>query len=208
MRLLASAVTILLVSASPGLADDSSWTGGYLGLALGYIDASDTWESSTPAGEPQVTPEGITFSAYGGYGVDLEGLVLGVETELSWPDLSDNATCDNIDGIDCNFDVSMMLSVRARAGIALGPTLIYATGGPAVGYIEAEATDPTGTSASKGLVGYTVGAGFEHQTGSIRYGIEYRHSDYGDVRVDLGTPVGDLNLETDEVRARIAIVFD
>jgi len=206
MRHVAVAALMLACATTSALADDDNWSGGYLGLSLGYIDASDTWDSISNPGEPRVTPEGASFSAYTGYGVDLAGLVVGLEADITVPDLSDNATCDVV--LDCSFDVNMMTSLRGRAGIAFGPTLVYATAGGALGYIQAQSTDPSGTSASKGLAGYTLGAGFEHQTGSFRYGLEYRHSDYGQVKVDLGTPVGDLTLQTDEVRARLAIVFD
>jgi outer membrane immunogenic protein len=202
----ALAIALFAASTTTAIADDSDWTGGYLGLSLGYIDASDTWDSISNPGEPAVTPEGASFSAYTGYGVDLAGLVLGLEADMTIPDLNDNATCDVV--LDCSFDVNFMTTLRGRAGLAFGPTLVYATAGGALGYIEANSNDPSGTSASKSLAGYVIGAGFEHQTGSLRYGVEYRHSDYGEVQVDLGTPVGDLNLETDEVRARIAIVFD
>lgn len=206
MRQLAAAALLLASTATPALADDDNWTGGYLGLSLGYIDASDTWDSVSNPGEPTVTPEGASFSAYTGYGVDLAGLVLGLEADMTIPDLNDNATCDVV--LDCSFDVNFMTTLRGRAGLAFGPTLVYATAGGALGYIQADSNDPSGTSASKSLAGYVIGAGFEHQTGSLRYGVEYRHSDYGEVQVDLGTPVGDLNLQTDEVRARISIVFD
>lgn len=204
----AAAVFFACSTLAPALANDDNWSGGYLGLALGYVDASDTWDSISHPGEPAVTPEGASFSAYTGYGVDFAGLVLGLEADLTIPDLSDNATCDVV--LDCSFDVSLMTTLRGRAGVAFGPTLVYATAGGALGYIQAESNDPTGLSASKSLAGYTIGAGVEHQTGSLRYGIEYRHSDYGQVQVDLGSAVGlgDLTLQTDEVRARLAIVFD
>jgi pyruvate dehydrogenase E1 component beta subunit/2-oxoisovalerate dehydrogenase E1 component beta subunit len=42
---------------------------------------------------------------------------------------------------------------------------------------------------------------------SLRLGIEYRHSDYGDADVDLGVPSGNVSLETDEVRLRLGLVF-
>lgn len=205
VRIVLTAATVA-ASTTSALGNDASWSGGYLGLSLGYVDASDTWDSISNPGEPQVTPEGASFSAYTGYGVDLAGLVLGLEADMTIPDLNDNATCDVV--LDCSFDVSFMSTLRGRAGLAFGPNLVYATAGGAIGYIEAGSNDPSGITASKSLAGYVIGAGFEHQTGSRRYGVEYRHSDYGNVQVDLGTPFGDLTLQTDEVRARIAIVFD
>ena len=183
-----------------------NWTGGYLGLSLGYTDASDAWDEGGSPLDPKLSPEGASFAAYAGYGIDLAGLYLGAEGDITFPDLSDNATCDVL--IDCTFDVNMMTSLRARAGFALGQTLIYGTGGLALGYIQADSNELGGVSASKTLSGWTLGTGIEYQAAdSIRFGIEYRHSDYGDASFDLGTPSGDVTLQTDEVRLRLGIVF-
>ncbi len=204
MRSLAAASLLALSLATPASATD--WTGGYLGVALGYADANDAWDEGGAPGDPSLSPEGGSFSVYAGYGVDLAGLVVGVEGDLSFPDLSDNATCDVL--IDCTFDVELMTSLRGRAGVALGPVLLYGTAGIALGYIATDSNELGGVSASKSLAGYTIGAGSEIQLAdTLRLGIEYRHSDYGDTDVDLGAPAGNVSLETDEVRLRLGLVF-
>jgi outer membrane immunogenic protein len=204
MRLIGLAATLSLVLA--GTAHATDWTGGYLGVAMGYADANDAWDQGGAPGDPSLSPEGGSFSVYAGYGVDLAGLVLGLEGDLSFPDLSDNATCDVL--IECTFDVELMTSLRGRAGVALGPLLLYGTAGIALGYIATDTDEIGGVSASKTLSGYTVGVGSEIQLAdSLRLGIEYRHSDYGDADVDLGVPSGNVSLETDEVRLRLGLVF-
>jgi outer membrane immunogenic protein len=204
MRLIGLAATLSLALA--GTAHATDWTGGYLGVAMGYADASDAWDEGGAPGDPALSPEGGSFSVYAGYGVDLAGLVLGLEGDLSFPDLSDNATCDVL--IECTFDVELMTSLRGRAGVALGPLLLYGTAGIALGYIATDTDELGGVSASKTLRGYTVGIGSEIQLAeSLRLGIEYRHSDYGDADVNLGTPSGNVSLETDEVRLRLGVVF-
>jgi outer membrane immunogenic protein len=204
MRLIGLAATLSLALA--GSAHATDWTGGYLGVAMGYADASDAWDEGGAPGDPALSPEGGNFSVYAGYGVDLAGLVLGLEGDLSFPDLNDNATCDVL--FECTFDVELMTSLRGRAGVALGPILLYGTAGIALGYIATDTNELGGFSASKTLSGYTVGVGSEIQLAdSLRLGIEYRHSDYGNTDVDLGTPSGDVSLETDEVRLRLGLVF-
>ncbi|MEQ1753801.1 MAG: outer membrane beta-barrel protein [Micropepsaceae bacterium] len=195
---------VMLFSAGAAVADD--WNGGYVGLSLGYTDASDAWNEGGSPTDPKLSPEGASFAAYAGYGIDLTGLYLGVEGDITFPDLSDNATCDVL--IECSLDINLMTSFRARAGFALGHTLVYGTGGVALGYIQADSDEFGGTSASKTLSGWTLGTGIEYQAAeSVRFGIEYRHSDYGDARFDLGTPTGDVTLQTDEVRLRLGIAF-
>jgi outer membrane immunogenic protein len=204
MRLIGLAATLSLALA--GTAHAADWTGGYLGVAMGYADANDAWNEGGAPDDPVLSPEGGNFSVYAGYGVDLAGLVLGLEGDLSFPDLSDNATCDVL--IECTFDVELMTSLRGRAGVALGPLLLYGTAGIALGYIATDTDELGGVSASKTLSGYTVGIGSEIQLAdSLRLGIEYRHSDYGDADVNLGTPSGNVSLETDEVRLRLGLVF-
>jgi outer membrane immunogenic protein len=204
MRLIGLAATLSLVLA--GTAHATDWTGGYLGVAMGYADANDAWDQGGAPGDPALSPEGGSFSVYAGYGVDLAGLVLGLEGDLSFPDLSDNATCDVL--IECTFDVELMTSLRGRAGVALGPVLLYGTAGIALGYIATDTNEVGGFSASRTLSGYTVGVGSEIQLAdSLRLGIEYRHSDYGDADVDLGAPSANVSLETDEVRLRLGLVF-
>jgi outer membrane immunogenic protein len=204
MRLIGLATTLSLALA--GTAHATDWTGGYLGVAVGYADANDAWDQGGAPGDPALSPEGGSFSVYAGYGVDLAGLVLGLEGDLSFPDLSDNATCDVL--IECTFDVELMTSLRGRAGVALGPILLYGTAGIALGYIATDTDELGGVSASRTLSGYTVGVGSEIQLAdSLRLGIEYRHSDYGDADVDLGAPSGNVSLETDEVRLRLGLVF-
>ena len=195
----------LMLAPTVALADD--FGGGYIGLNAGYSDASDSWSDAVPAGEPDISPEGPSFGVFAGYQADLSGLVVGIETDISFPDLSDNAECSAL--IDCNIDVQVLSSLRGRAGIAVGPILLYGTGGLALGFIQAQSDGIGGTSSSKSLYGWTLGGGAEAQIGDgVRIGAEYRHSDYGDADVDLGTASGDVSLQTDEFRLRVSISLD
>ena len=206
MRLLIAAALILSF-VTQASAKDEEWTGGYIGLSLGYADANDAWDLGSTPTDPVLTPEGASFGAYAGYTKNLGGLVVGLEADLTFPDLSDNAECTVV--IDCTFDVQVLSSIRARAGVAVGPVQLYGTGGLAFGFIQADSNELGGTSASESLSGWTLGGGIETQlSDSVRVGIEYRHSDYGNTGIDIGIPAGDINLETNEVRLKLGIAFD
>lgn len=205
MRSTLVAISLVILAAFPAQAG-TDWTGGYLGLSLGYADANDAWDDGGAPTDPTLSPEGGSFAAFAGYTVNLGGFVLGLESDVTVPDLSDNASCDV--AIECTFDVELMTSLRGRSGVAFGAMQVYGTAGLAFGFIQADSDELGGTSASKSVAGWTIGSGIEYQVANtLRFGLEYRHSEYSDVDFDLGTPSGDLTLETDEVRARVAIVF-
>jgi outer membrane immunogenic protein len=199
----AFALSCAAFTAAPRAAEPQ-WTAPYLGLFLGYGDASDAWDQGGAPGDPQLSPEGIMFGGFAGYTHDVDGLVLGVEGDLTFPDFSDAAECTA--GADCAVDVRVLSSLRARGGAALGAFQVYAAAGLALGYLQAETNAPAGLSDNASLSGWTLGGGIDYETASrIRLGIEYRHSDYGSADVALGPTGGDVRLETDEVRARLSI---
>ena len=78
-------------------------------------------------------------------------------------------------------------SLRARLGLPVGNSLFYATGGLAVGQIDASYYCSSGCgrprlkSYSTTRVGWTLGAGIEHAFhGSNWIGrVEYRYTDFG-----------------------------
>jgi len=200
------ACLLSLAGALSASAKAGEWSAPYLGLFLGYGDANDAWDQGVAPGDPRISPEGLVFGGFAGYQHDFAGIVLGAEADLSFPDLSDAAECSS--GVDCAVDVQVLSSLRGRAGLALGSLQIYGAAGLALAFIQAE-SDTLGASDSKALTGWTLGAGAEYQAPQgLRFGLEYRHSDYGDADVALGAANGDVRLEVDEIRARISFAFD
>jgi outer membrane immunogenic protein len=200
-KFLALVVGALNVACGSARAD---WSRPYLGLFAGYTEANDAWDvGSGPV--PAISPEGLVYGGFVGAGYDVGGLVLGGEFDLSFPDVSDEGDCG---AVECTLDVQVLSSLRGRAGLAFGPLQVYGTAGLAVGFLQAESA--LGFNDSKSLAGWTAGAGLEWQTGQgLRLGVEYRHSDYGDSDIRFGgVGQGDINLETDDVRLRIAIPLD
>lgn len=200
MRLVVGLTVLSVAVASQATA------GPYIGAFLGYADASEAWDSTTP-GEPSLSPEGILVGGLAGYTFDVPVALLGLEADLTFPSLDDSGEC--APAADCDVEAKLLASLRARVGVALGPVIVYGTAGPAFGYVQAESAALGGSSDSAGLAGWTLGAGIEYRNpAGVALGFEYRHSDYGSADVTLGPATGDVKLETDELRARIAISFD
>jgi opacity protein-like surface antigen len=90
-------------------------------------------------------------------------------------------------------------SARARLGYPTGPLLPYVTAGVAFADVSLRTNfvqttnagvvfPAASASASDTLVGWTVGAGLEYALNpSWGLGAEYRYSDYGNTRLNLGT---------------------
>ena len=143
----------------------STWSGPYVGLALGGKWADTTWtttSTSDPPNPPLIVdassprnyrPSGFRAGGYAGYNWQIANWVVGVEADLAWAD--DTATAAGIPGcaIGCfpgapgpGVDVASVrmrwdASARARLGFLLTPALLlYGTGGAAWQSIETSGT--------------------------------------------------------------------
>jgi outer membrane immunogenic protein len=173
----------------PAAAD---WSGAYLGAYGGY-----GWNKhKTDAGN--LNADGFQGGAYGGYNFQNGQFVYGGEADLGY---SGGSETNN--GIKAKQGVEG--SVRARAGIALDPVLLYGTGGLAV--TNSKLSTPT-DSDSNTRIGWTAGAGAEAKiTQNIVGRAEYRYSDYG--RKDFSLDGADVSskLTTNEVRVGLGYKF-
>lgn len=199
MHFLSTALTIAITSL---LTTVSAHAEPYLGVFLGYGDASDAWAQTAGPDEPELSPEGIAVGGFAGFKHAFNGLVIGAEADVSFPDFSDAGDCS---GVDCTVDVQVLSSLRGRAGVALGAVELYSVAGLALAVIQAETATSSDNTAR---TGWTLGAGIEYETkGLLRLGIEYRHTDYGEANIDLPA-ADDLDLRTDEVRLRLTLPLD
>lgn len=147
------------------------WTGGYVGAQLGYADV-DTNLSG-------VDGDGAIGGLVAGYDYDFGSYVLGagIDYDFADIDLGGAATLEEV------------LRLKVRAGVEVGPSLLYATGGWARAY-----TDDLGSDD-----GYFVGAGVEYPvTDAISLGAEVLYHEFSDfdgsgVDVDATTVQAKLN---------------
>src|SRR5690606_11343170 len=132
--------------------------------------------------------EGLVYGVGVGYDVDMGGVVLGAEAELTDStadsDYSDPYTNFGLGTVDAGRDIY----VGARAGFKATPsTLVYAKGGYTNARFNFIGTDGT-TNYDQNLDtdGWRVGAGVEQKLGSNAFAkVEYRYSNYGKGEIDF-----------------------
>ena len=143
----------------------SSWTGGYLGGVIGY-----GW-GSAKNGNVSVSADGLTGGAFGGYNFQTSpNLVFGIETDIMASGMSASKNGAKLNN-------TWNGTIRARVGIPINGFMPYATGGLAVGGLQAKIPGSKDTNIE---TGYTVGGGVEAMLTSNMVGrLEYRYTDYG-----------------------------
>lgn len=201
------------------------WTGFYVGVHGGYawgdMSVVDT-DGGVPYGAFEYSPDGGFGGATVGYNLQIDELVLGLEGDVGYMDLSGSkviASSDPNHHQDLTLDGGLYAVLGGRLGLALGNTLLYGKGGWA--YFDGEAnqatTKPWYKATSTGsFSGWAYGGGIEHAVGngwSIK--AEYLHFNFGSEGgvqekvvsslpdADDGTPVGykfhnehDLDVDT------------
>jgi outer membrane immunogenic protein len=161
------------------------WTGFYAGLQAGY-----GWGTSRITDDLNRTTgnydiDGFIGGGTLGYNFQSGQLVWGVETDISYADISGSSfvLCPG----QCSSGIDWLWTLRGRIGIDLGGWMPYFTGGLAV-------ADGFGTVGGLGsnsdiLTGYTLGGGLEVKLDrywSVK--AEYLFVDLGDVRIPTPTP--------------------
>jgi len=154
-----------------------------------------------------------------GYNFVQGNWVLGLEADDSWSGISGSGTCGFNSAFPhgCGGDIRWLATVRGRLGWDMGPvltgygdTLVYATGGLAVGDVHAW-DSLFGTSGHKTATGWTVGAGIETMLApnwSVK--VEYLHVDLGNPAVFSAIPPipEHVSTEGDIVRAGLTYYFN
>lgn len=196
------------------------WTGPYIGLQAGYAwgnnDVSPDIEEISPAitesaiilsppEDGDIDIDGFVGGAHVGYNFQADSLVFGLEGDIEYADLSGDTDIffspdDEERFGEAEQNIDWLGSLRLRLGYAMDRTLIYATGGLAVGGVDVKVSlDEIGSeSESETAWGWTVGGGLEYAVSdALSARIEYRYTDLGNTKVstdDLDFP-GDVEFE-------------
>ncbi len=139
-----------------------NWTGGYVGVNLGY-----NWGKITNS---NVSPSGIQGGVQGGYNWQSGQFVFGAETDLQLSGADDTFA-------PFKFSNPWFGTLRGRGGFAYNNFLLYLTGGLAYGSVKAENAF---LSESRTQLGWTAGFGGEmgiSQNWSAK--VEYLYMDLG-----------------------------
>jgi outer membrane immunogenic protein len=159
------------------------WGGVYVGLNGGYGLGSSQWTQSFVSTSIFNT-DGFLLGGTIGFNYPVSAVLFGVEGDLDWSTLNGSIGNCAVNGAGaaaaCETKNNMLGTVRARMGYAFDRTLIYLTGGAAIGAFQT-GLNPPATFDSATKVGWAAGAG-----------IEYAFSDAWSAKaeylfVDLGT---------------------
>lgn len=164
------------------------WTGGYIGAHVGAgrrntstsIISSSNNDFSGPNctyGNSCVsTASGVVGGVQAGYDWQKRNFVYGIAADWSWTDLKSSRTTGNNSSssatITLKSGVDWLASFRGRMGLAVEDTLVYVTGGVALGKVKHSVTFFNGDDETSNLanhsetkVGWVVGGGIEHRLG-------------------------------------------
>jgi outer membrane immunogenic protein len=198
-----------------------SWTGFYVGGALGWIGTNPKYTTGAVVlGAPFVvssasSKNGLSYGLLSGYNYQMGQLVLGVEGDFTgWTVGEIRYTAITGDFLTAHSKWGG--SIRGRLGYAADRALLYVTGGAA--FASNETSIPfTGISIGGDGTrwGWTVGGGLDYAiTNNWFTGIEYRYSQYEAKTFVYPIPILNLGfvgfkqeLSTNQVTARVGYKF-
>lgn len=187
------------LDAAPGMQSEH-WTGAYIGAHAGYSSlAAVSTVSNVFAQSWTQKADGVMGGVLIGYNFDMGDFVLGLEADARFGFAKASEFRPGLGPV--TFTDHGQHTFRGRAGMPLGPGLLYATGGLALA--DAWANSPAGRD-KQFLLGFVVGAGYEtilHERLSLR--AEYLFADYGEETYRLGGTALKSNLDSRIVRVGI-----
>ncbi len=175
-----------------------------------------------PAAVPgRLSPDGsgAVGGAQFGFNYQIGAVVIGAETDLSATRLGGSQTTAANPGgtrftTKAENEVSMLGTVRARAGFVLGDFLIYGSGGYAYGIVDQKgsitpdnpATTSGATASRSGLAsGWALGGGVEYAIlPGMTLRLDYTHYDLGNQKLTLQDYTGLAPTQYATMRARTA----
>jgi outer membrane immunogenic protein len=195
-----------------------SWTGFYVGASVGGASTNQdyshtptgSWPISSPASVPILTDNGsgtlsgdsVTAGILVGYLGQSGNIVFGYEADFNGWDVSGRSVVTgpfpsgSLGTYTTEGDSDWFATFRGRLGVAFGRTLLYGTGGLAVGEVSISQSvffSSVGSAASgshtAGVTGWVAGGGIEFAvTKNWTVRGEYLHIDMGSVTTNLVHP--------------------
>ncbi len=176
--ILTAPVLALAASAVPAHAQDTTWTGFYVGAHAAMVDPDADWEGEsifqtvdgaeggfTIGSQTVAIDESLSSSEFGGGGRigfnwQAGALVLGAEADATFFSFTDSVTHTSAGtSYTLRSHASDLETIRARAGVAFGNAMIFATGGIAFSNLDHSlaATNVSEIVVDGGEGGDTVG---------------------------------------------------
>ena len=208
------------------LAPDFDWTGLHIGINGGYAfdgpDADYSYTNVAPSiiallpGSAGLSSNGALFGGSVGYDMQMSGVVLGLEGDISWTNFGDNGSilvpANPAIGMPpiafaTNYQMDWLSTLRGRIGIPFGDVLIYGTGGLALADVSMNTkvtvgNPPLGSlvgSTNKTKVGWTLGGGGEYAvTDHVTVKAEALYFDLGSISLNAANPSFSSSLDVDQ----------
>jgi outer membrane immunogenic protein len=219
----AASLATLVVASSAFAADPAvdvpvespvfSWSGAYVGAAIGYGWGDHTLTEFDDLGGPATftqdyDSDGFIGGVFAGYNWQSSQFVYGIEGDIEYTDIDGGFT---INGDGSTVDVGFQGSLRARVGVAFDRFMVYGTGGVAFADIDYELFDVGDTEAfGDTAVGWTIGGGAEAAvTDQIFVRAEYRYTDFGTENFDsvVAFPTNNYDQETAFHTVRLGVGY-
>jgi outer membrane immunogenic protein len=154
-----------------------NWTGFYVGINGGGAFGRSTLSNAFGSTSYDVT--GGLVGGTIGYNYQINQLVLGIEGDIDWADISGNTSSGICAGIACSTKNDWLGTVRGRIGYAFDRFMPYVTGGAAFGDVKTSVAGFSGQTDTK--AGWTAGGGLEFAiNGPWTAKVEYLYVDLGD----------------------------
>jgi len=176
----ASAADLPMKAAPAYMPPPPQWTGGYVGvhIGVGRMNESANINGFTPGGQPcgsynsscVNSATGVVGGVEIGYDWQNRNFVYGVAADWTWTDLDrKQVTTSGTSSFTHQAKIDWLASFRGRMGLAVDDTLVYVTGGVALGHLKSNIQFAGPSSAytygqlSKTQVGWVAGGGIEHK---------------------------------------------
>jgi len=184
---------------------DSTFTGPRVEAILGYdINKAGSSIDDDANEDNNHTTKGLLYGVGVGYDVDLGGVVVGAEAELT----DSTAKTGFQDGQFAGFGVGNVkanrdIYVGARVGAKVSPqTLVYVKGGYTNAKFDVRSFDGTTTFRDDlDADGFRIGAGAEYAISRNTFAkLEYRYSNYKEAEIDFDGTLPDsdrFDVDTD-----------
>jgi outer membrane immunogenic protein len=186
-----------------------SWTGFYVGINGGYGWGKSDYDFGAIGNIGDFTVKGGLVGGTLGYNLQTGSYVWGLEGDLdaSWIKGTDSVNCI---APGCTTRDRWLATGRGRIGYAFDRTLIFATGGAAIGSLKfSPGPNPEETKTTK--VGWTAGGGVEYALlGPWSVKAEYLYVDLGNTDCDIsscGAASSQVKFKTNIVRGGVNYRF-
>ena len=164
------------------------WTGPYLGASIGYGRGTVEWNGITT---DSYDISGWLAGIQGGYNVQMDNLVVGVEGAIDWSGIT-----GDYNGV--TRDIDWQGSLTGKLGFAVDSLLFYGKAG--VAFASSTAT-LFGNTDSQTHTGWTAGLGVAAKVNdSMSIFAEYNYADYAEQEYDYGFTTPETAFTTSAVK--------